>query len=153
MPIPVTTPNAVDTYGAMRAGALNVRAYCLNIQAGAADGVPAGSLLTLLAGAQSLLAQFAAIGGVTTAIASAIQSYIQSTYGTPTEQVFEDTQASATALQALVAAIVVDYPKDSGGHLLDRTMDAQGNVTVATLQTAHLPTVLPAIAAWLATIV
>jgi len=147
MALPVTPLNAQQAFSQLQAGAAAVKSACANVSGAASVGLDAvEALLTQVQG----LDAFASAVGADTALTASMVAYAQSIY--PSATVQADFIASHAALQSLRAAIIADIPKDSAGHILDRTMDSSGNVSMVALTSAQLPNTIPAIAAWLATV-
>ena len=150
MAIPVTTPNAVDLYSSLRSQCGTLKNVCARITAGVgASGAKGSDLVALLAVAAGTLATYGQIGGATSAMANAIQTYVQGLYGDSTLTVTSDAQASATALEALIAAVPKDLPTSGP---IERSVSSAGVVADVLYTSAQLGNTLPAINAWLATI-
>jgi hypothetical protein len=152
MPLPVTLQNVGDAYAQLCNTAVNTNSYGLMVQKEIAENaVSPPDLLNLLASCSNLLSIVQATLGNTT-LASALVAYVQQQAGQPTLDVGAELTASMVALQALIAAIVADYPKDSAGFMEDRTMGSNGVWGWATFTAAQLPTTPAALVAWLTTI-
>jgi hypothetical protein len=147
----LTTAPVSRVYEQILALGQATQANCQAVQAAAANGpVSCNLLMPLVSTAARLVALLASVMS-NTALAAALVSYTQMQMANPAFDVAGDVTASLTALQALVAALMAEYPKSADGSLADRIMDNQGNVTVVDAPAQSLPTTLPAIAAWLAT--
>ena len=146
MPLPLNTLNAQQAFDAFSQRGQNVQNLAKIVQA-----TPVGSnmVASLLAHAIDLDAYVSSVNA-DAALTSSLVAYVQQVTGSTT--VGADFSASSAALSALIAAIKADYPKDSAAHVLDRVMDASGNITSITFAATQLPNTLPAIANWLATL-
>ncbi len=152
MVLPVVATPVAQAFSALRDQTINARSYCEQIVTATASGaVNADTVLRLMGAAQGLEAFATSLSSQTGFVAS-MAGYVQQQTGNATLDVTAAYAASLAALGALVKAIVTDLPKDNAGHLLDRTIDAAGAISSVSLSAAELPTVLPAITAWLATI-
>ena len=147
MALPLTTVNAQAAFAEFQNRGANVKNMCA--QVAGPSSIPANMLASLLAQVNNLLTYAQAIAA-DSAMTNAIVAYIESISGSTT--VKADFNASLVALQALQASIIKDYPADALGHVLDRTIDANGNIAWIDFATAQLPNTLPAIASWLATV-
>ncbi len=148
MALPLTTVNAQAAFEGFQTRGGNVRD--LAAQVSGATSVPANVLASLLSQVNNLLSYAASVQADSTLTTNLI-AYIQQVTASTTVQA--DFNASLAALQALQSAIIKDYPVDSAGHVLDRTIDASGNINWVSFTAAQLPNTMPAVAAWLATVV
>lgn len=147
MALQFTALNAKDAFEQYKTLAGNIGRLCPSISGPAS--VPANLLASLLAQVNGLLAfqgQVIAVTGLVPLVVAYAQTLLPST------TVQADFNTALTALQTLQGAIIKDYPVDSTGHVLDRVIDANGNITWANFTPAQLPNTIPAITAWLATV-
>ncbi len=152
MVLPVTPITVAQAYDNLRNQTVNVQSYCRSITSALAAGdVSAQTVYALLSAASGLASYATGLSQVSGFIAS-MTSYVQQQTGNSTLDVTTSYSTSLTALQALITAIVTDYPKDAAGHVLDRVMDATGAISGVSLSSAQLPNTVTAINAWLATI-
>lgn len=150
--LPLLTPNTNDTYNQLRSSALSVQTNCTNVQSLAQSGsVGYDQLLNLLIATQRLITLINTIAQ-NSALETALTTLMQTYTAQPTLAVVPLAGAMLTAANNLVTAIAEDYPRGAGTVVADRTMSAQGAVTILTTNSAGLPNALPAITAWLATV-
>lgn len=147
MALPLTTINAQAAFAEFQNRGANVKNMCAQVSGPAS--IPANMLASLLSQVNNLLSYAQAIAA-DAAMTSAIVAYVQQISGSTTVQA--DFSASLAALQALQTAIIKDYPVDVSGHVLDRSIDASGNINWISFAPAQLPNTIPAITSWLATV-
>ena len=145
MALPLTTQTTQQAYSQLQQAGLALKNQCATVQAG---NYAANIIAGLLSQALTLQSFAVALAGNSTML-TAVAVYVSSLTGEPAANVGTDFQTSLTALQALIAAVIKDYPV-SNGVCQDRLIDANGNITWVTL--AALPNTMPAIAGWLATV-
>jgi|SRR5579875_558087 len=156
MVLPVTPQNVLDQYTQLRVSASNTISYMKQVQSQiSGNAMSASFFLTALAAAVSTLtlaSQIATAAPSGSDMGNALDGFVQQQTGQPTLSVHTELTASMSALSALITAMTGDYPKDSAGHLLDRTFDAIGNVVWSSLSAVSFTNTNTAITAWLATI-
>jgi len=150
MPSLLTTTPVSDLYNQIRTLGIATQNNCLAVQGATAAPISCNLLMPLLSTASRLVTLLQTTMA-NTVLSAALVSYTQIQMADPTFDVVTDVTTSLTALEALVAALLAEYPHSSDGSLADRVMDSSGNVTVAAVPVASLTATLPAIAAWLAT--
>jgi len=147
MPLPLTTRNAKDVFDELKLQGAWVQEYAQQVSSSASFS--AKVLEALLTSVSTLLTNANAVK-VDTALSANLVAYIQQISGSTTVQA--DFDASLAALAPLQTAIIAEYPKDSAGHPLDRSIDANGNITPIAITAAQIPNTLAAITTWLATV-
>jgi voltage-gated potassium channel Kch len=152
MPLPVSTPNASMSYDSMRSYTSVLMGHAQQFQAAiAANSILSSLVVNTLSDAVGVLALVATISTNPTLNAAVLAFYANET-GDTTDTTAANVTASAAALQALVTAILAEYPKDAQGHLLDRAFGTGGVITLVTFTASQFPTTATALTAWLATV-
>lgn len=149
--LPLFSTDTAGVYQSIRQFALGVRNNCNVVTTAATAGsVTYDQLQALLRAAQALSAFMATVTS-NAPLVTALTSYMQTQAAQPSMNVSGLAGAMITATNALVSAIVTDYPK-TANVMQDHSMDAGGNITSLTTTSAGLADTLPAIAAFLATV-
>ena len=153
MTLPVTGLTASTAYASLRNTAAVLYSHATQLQASlAANSVLPSLALNLLRDCTSTLTQIAAIEANAPILTSVLALYASDT-GDTTDTTATKINASATALQALVAAILADFPKAADGvHLSYETFGAGGVVAMDTFTAAQFPTTPNALSNWVATV-
>lgn len=135
-----------EAWADARAAAANVKSRAQQASslsaAGTLTGDAALSLSTFLADSKVQLQRDAAVSG--------IAAYAQSQVGDPALNVATEFSNLLAALDAVVAWVVANFPKDGTGRLLHQTLSAAGRPTSAPFtaaQTAGLRTALDSLIA------
>jgi hypothetical protein len=149
--LPFISATVAETYNSLLSSARNTQAYMSAIQRDLAIGpVAANTVLAALSAAQSLSALVTQLRA-DAVLSAGVVAYTQQQAGQPTLDVASALDASATALQVLIAALLAAYPQ-TGGFLSDRQFDANGNLTWVSIPASQMQAVSTAITAWFATI-
>jgi hypothetical protein len=144
----VNSNNAEEVFRSFRQQCVSVQSLCIACQAAS---VPSNLLASLLQQAINLAAFMTNVQGNATLLA-AVNVYLENVTGQTTHNFLPDLSALLTNTQALVTAIVGDYPVDAIRHPLDRFLDVAGNVTFVNFTQAQLVLTAPAITVWLSSV-
>jgi hypothetical protein len=149
--LPFISATVAETYNSLLSSARNTQAYMSAIQRDLAIGpVAANTVLAALSAAQGLLALVTQLRA-DAVLSAGVVAYTQQQVGQPTLDVASALDASATALQALITALLAAYPQ-TGGVLADRQFDANGALIWVSIPAAQMQAASAAITAWFATI-
>lgn len=153
MALPVSNPGASTFYHSLRNTVAVLLGHAKQLQGAiAANSMLPSLVLNLLNDATSTLTQIAEIDADPAILAAVLTMYATDT-GDSADTTDANIKASAAALQTLIGAIMVDFPKAADGtHLAYETFSATGVVTMDTFAAAQFPTTPNALSAWIATV-
>lgn len=143
MPLRLVNQNQQDKLDAFQQLGRNVNSYFRIIRDNV-TGNSATDCSLLLSALQAALA-FAAL--IQAADPDIVAAYRRET-GQTAAQVQADASAVLLAINGVTSAIVSAYPMDGSRRMLDRTMDASGNVSVIAISASSLGAVATAIDGW-----
>lgn len=146
--LPFSAPNAKALWDALVQQASSLKSIAQQIQAG---GQPVMALSALINCAANLVASATSVVNSAT-LQPALLLYTQQITGQTSYNFLPDFQASIVAAQGIVTAAIAEYPKDSSGNMIDRTISASGVISNTILAQSQIPQTLAAISAWLATV-
>jgi hypothetical protein len=151
MTLPLSTTTVDVEYSIMRNMGINAQSYVLNVQRQiAANSVQPTDFLSALSACVSLLAMSSAVATNATLVANLVayaNLVVPGTTFTATSMA-----GSIAALQALVTAMVAEYPKDANGHLIDRSFAADGSINWIAQAGTAFPQTAAAASTWLGTL-
>lgn len=152
-PVTTTTVNSLfDRLSGPQSDIGAIRSQCIYFQSSINGGIDPQILLGILNRSVALRTFLQSIQAMPAGLLTALQSRYRTEINDNTFSLNTELGAVVTNLGTMIQAIRTDYPRDGANHPLDRTIDAQGNVTPVLMTAAALPTAMPAITAWLATI-
>lgn len=156
MVLPVSITHVAEWYNGLTSQGRYLQSMCQQLQAQIASGtVQLPFLLDVLATsvatvtqAQQVLTQVPPGSNAS----NSLITYVQQQTGDPTLNVLNELNNSMAVLQTFIGTIPTEYPKDANGKLLDRSFNAGGQLTWASVPASSLPNTTAALANWLATI-
>lgn len=149
MALPLSTTTAQTIYENFSSFGNTVKSICDQVKSAGAS-IPLNTLGSLLTQAQALSVFSSSIAADPTATANVI-AYVQSQTGSTT--VATDFATSHANIQALVAAVVSEYPVNQDGFMLDRKIDPASNqILWVSIPSTSIPKTLAAINAWVSTV-
>lgn len=149
MTFPVNNPLTSTWFNQLYNDAITIQSYCRQITTATNGGgtVSAQLVLNLATWCTQTRADIATVGA-NSSLTTAVEAYFNAQPGWSATNVGTEFSSLNTLCGNVLTALGTDYPKDGGGHLLDRTYGAGGVVWI-TFTAAALPNTMPAIAALL----
>lgn len=155
MVLPVTTDTINTVFNrlsGLQSDIAGIRSQCIYFQTNINGGIDPQYLLGILNRSVVLRDYTQTIQAKPAAFLTNLQTRYRQELADNTFDLTAQFGAMITALGNMIQAIRTDYPRDAQNHPLDRIVAADGTVSPVLMTAASLPTALPAITAWLATI-
>jgi hypothetical protein len=141
-------------FGVLMNDTLNLQGYCNQITAGTSGGGAVSAQLVLnMATACVTLVNDVTTVGQNSALVTALVTYFQQQLGSPAFNAATEFPTLVTLATNILNAFATDYPHTAQNQLLDRTFNFSSGLVWITATAAQMPTIMPAIAAYLAEIV